>query len=80
MAMAFSPTFCSSSLVSKSKLLHNLEAQYGFVPKHCHHGGKNNKNSCDCTIRPNGATITSIFRLEKPVFLLTKYVRSQARD
>jgi hypothetical protein len=40
MAVAFGPTSCSSSLVPKSKLLHSPEAQYGFVPKHSHHGGK----------------------------------------
>ena len=41
MSVAFSPTSCSSSLVLKSELLHNPEVQNGFVPKHCHHGGKN---------------------------------------
>ena len=41
MAVAFGPTSCSSGLVPKSKLLHNPEAQYGFVPKHSLHGGKN---------------------------------------
>ena len=41
MAVAFRPTFCSSCLVPKSTLLHNPEAQYGFVPKHSLHGGKN---------------------------------------
>ena len=41
MAVAFGPTFCSSGLVPKSKLLHNPEVQYGFVPKHSLHGGKN---------------------------------------
>ncbi len=41
MAVAFGPTSCSSGLVLKSKLLHNPEVQYGFVPKHSHHGGKN---------------------------------------
>ena len=40
-AVAFSPTFCSSGLVLKSKLLHSSEAHYGFVPKHSPHGGKN---------------------------------------
>ena len=44
MAVAFRPTFCSSCLVPKSTLLHNPEAQYGFVPKHSLHGGKNPKN------------------------------------
>ena len=41
MAVAFGPTSCSSGLVPKSELLHSPEAQYGFVPKHSHHGGKN---------------------------------------
>ena len=41
MAVAFGPTSCSSCLVPKSKLLHSPETQYGFVPKHSHHGGKN---------------------------------------
>ena len=41
MAVAFGPTSCSSGLVPKSKLLHRPETQYGFVPKHSLHGGKN---------------------------------------
>ena len=41
MAVAFGPTSCSFGLVPKSKLLHNPEAQDGFVPKHSLHGGKN---------------------------------------
>ena len=41
MAVAFGPTSCSSCLVPKSKLLHRPETQYGFVPKHSLHGGKN---------------------------------------
>ena len=41
MAVAFGPTSSSSVLVPKSKLLHRPEAQYGFVPKHSLHGGKN---------------------------------------
>ena len=40
-SVAFGPTSCSSSLVSKSKLLHKPELQYGFIPKHSLHGGKN---------------------------------------
>ena len=40
-AVAFGPTFCSSVLVPKSKLSHSPEAQYGFVPKHSLHAGKN---------------------------------------
>ena len=39
MALAFGPTSCSSGLVPKSELLHSPAAQYGFVPKHSHHGG-----------------------------------------
>ena len=41
MSVAFGLTSCSSVLVPKSKLLHRPETQYGFVPKHSHHGGKN---------------------------------------
>ena len=41
MAVAFGPTYSSSVLVFKSKLLHSPEAQSGFVPKLSHHGGKN---------------------------------------
>ena len=41
MSVAFGPTSCSSGLVPKSELLHSPEAQYGFVPKNSHHGGKN---------------------------------------
>ena len=41
MAVAFGPTSCSFGLVPKSKLLHRPETQYGFVPKHSLHGGKN---------------------------------------
>ena len=44
MAVAFGPMSCSSDLVPKSTLLHNPEAQYGFVPKHSLHGGKPPKN------------------------------------
>ena len=40
-AVAFGPSSCPSGLTPKSKLLRNPEAQYGFVPKHSHHGGKN---------------------------------------
>ena len=40
-AVAFGLTSCSSVLVPKSKLLHSPKAQYGFVPKHSLHGGKN---------------------------------------
>ena len=41
MAVAFGLASCSSGLVPKSKLLHRPKAQYGFVPKHSLHGGKN---------------------------------------
>jgi len=40
-AVASGPPYCSSVLVPKSKLLHSPEEQYGFVPKHSRHGGKN---------------------------------------
>ena len=40
-AVAFGPASCPSGLVPKSKLLHRPKAQYGFVPKHSLHGGKN---------------------------------------
>ena len=40
-AVAFGPSSCPSGFTPKSKLLRNPEAQYGFVPKHSHHGGKN---------------------------------------
>ena len=41
MAVALGPTSCPSGFVLKSMLLHNPEAQTGFVPKNSHHGGKN---------------------------------------
>jgi hypothetical protein len=41
MAVAFGSTSCPSAFVPKSKLLHNPEIQYAFVPKHSRHGGKN---------------------------------------
>ena len=41
MAVAFGPTSCPSGLAPKSKLLLRPETQYGFVPKHSLHGGKN---------------------------------------
>ncbi len=53
-SVAFGSTSCSCCLVPKSELLHNPEAQYGFVPtldlwslatigtqEHSLHGGKN---------------------------------------
>lgn len=40
-AGAYGPTSCPSGLVPKSKLLHNPEAQYGFMLKHSLHRGKN---------------------------------------
>ena len=40
-SVAFGPTYCPSVFVLKSTLLHNPEVQYGFVPKHSLHGGKN---------------------------------------
>ena len=41
MAVAFGPPSCSFGLVPKSRLLHRPKSQYGFVPKHSLHGGKN---------------------------------------
>ena len=41
MAVAFGSTSCSFGLVPKSRLLHRPQVQYGFVPKHSLHGGKN---------------------------------------
>ena len=41
MAVAFGPTPCLSGLVPESELSHSPESQYGFVPKHRPHGGKN---------------------------------------
>ena len=41
MAVAFGLTSCSSVPVPKSKLLQRPESHDGFVPKHCHYGGKN---------------------------------------
>ena len=80
-AVTFGPTCCSSVLVPKSKLLHSPEAQYGFVPKHSLHGGKNigplvlkNRFSHQ-TKHLLGFKSSSVqelfFRLEKPVFLLS---------
>ena len=53
-SVAFGPASCSSGLVPKSKLLHDPDVQYGFVPtldlwslatigtqEHSLHGGKN---------------------------------------
>ena len=40
MAEAFGSTSCSFGLVPESKLSHRPKAQYGFVPKLNHHGGK----------------------------------------
>ena len=40
MAEAYGPTYCTSAHVLESKLSHKPEAQYGFVPKLIHHGGK----------------------------------------
>ena len=40
MAEAYGSTSCTSALVPESKLSHRLEAQFVFVPKLSHHGGK----------------------------------------
>ena len=69
MAVAYGPTSCSSGLVPKSKLLHSPKAQYGFVPKHSRHSGKNNKNLFGC----NQLVSREVFFSEAR-FLLTKYV------
>ena len=73
MAVAFGPTFCSSGLVPKSKLLHNPEAQYGFVPKHSLHGGKN------IALRAEKPYLAMRSFFSEAVFLLTKYVTSRKR-
>ena len=39
-AAAYDLTCCTSVLVPASKLSHRTKAQYGFVPKLSHHGGK----------------------------------------
>ena len=41
MTETYGLTFCSSLLVLKSKLLHRLKAQHGFVQNHSRHNGKN---------------------------------------
>ena len=68
MAVAFGPTSCSSVLVPKSKLLHRPETQYGFVPKHSLHGGKN------IALRAEKPYLAMRSFFSKAVFLLTKYV------
>ena len=70
-AVAFGPTFCSSVLVPKSKLLHSSEAQYGFVPKHSLHGGKNTAlraekqlTSPDLPEGEEGLRATDVYRIK----------------
>ena len=72
-AVAFGPTSCSSVLVPKSKLLHRPEAQYGFVPKHSLHGGKN------IALRAEKPYLAMRSFFSEAVFLLTKYVMSRKR-
>ncbi len=66
-AVAFDPDVLFFRPVPKSKLLHSPEAQYGFVPKHSLHGGKNIALRAE---KPY-LSMRSLFRLEKPVFLLS---------
>ena len=73
MAVAFGPTSCSSVLVPKSKLLHRPETQYGFVPKHSLHGGKNT------ALRAEKPYLAMRSFFSEAVFLLTKYVTSHKR-
>ena len=47
MSKAYSPTYCTSGFVLKSKLLHKSEAQHGFLQKLSHHAGEN--------LRPSGS-------------------------
>ena len=72
-AVAFGPTSCSSVLVPKSKLLHRPETQYGFVPKHSLHGGKNT------ALRAEKPYLAMRSFFSEAVFLLTKYVMSRKR-
>ena len=69
MAVAFGLTSWSSGLVPKSKLLHRPETQYGFVPKHSLHGGKNIALRAK---KPIGSTEGQLFLVERSgtVFLL----------
>ena len=67
-SVAFGPTSCSSGLVPKSMLLHSPEAQYGFVPKHSLHGGKN------IALRAEKPYLAMRSFFSEAVFLLTKYV------
>ena len=43
MAEAYGLTSCTFGIVPESKLSHKSEVHDGFVPKHSHHGGENNK-------------------------------------
>ena len=51
-AVDFGPSSSPSGLTPKSKLLRNPESQYGFVPKHRHHGG-NELPLKDCPRAPH---------------------------
>ena len=77
MAVAFGLTPCSSGLVPKSELLHSPAAQYGFVPKHSHHGGKYPALRAEKPIIAMRSSMRSFF--SEAVFLLTKYVMSRKR-
>ena len=41
MAEAYGLTPCTSGLASESELSCSPKVQFGFVPNHSHHGGKN---------------------------------------
>ena len=43
MSEAFGLASCPSAFVLKSTLLHKPQAQYGFMLKLSHHGGKNSR-------------------------------------
>ena len=80
MAVAFGPTSCSSGLVPKSNSYRACrsgsctgpKAQYSFVPKHSHHGGKNtalwakkteipNENENQNLVRVQGSMVKYVF-------------------
>ena len=82
MALAFGPMSCSSVLVLKSKLLHSPEAQYGFVPKHSLHGGKNNALRAEkpiiATKNPDLFRVHELFFSEAAVFASEDVLRCGA--
>jgi hypothetical protein len=72
MAVAFGPTSCSSGHVPKSELLPSPEAQYGFVPKNSHHGGKNP------ALRAEKPYLTRL-RLSKSITMFTSVMPNGSR-